>query len=62
MSANIGFASAVAEFGMVLRKSKHAGNGSSRSAAARARRFKGADAEGHRAEFVSLVELARQLR
>jgi Ca-activated chloride channel family protein len=62
MTANIGFASAVAEFGMVLRQSKHAGTGSFASAASRARMFKGEDPEGYRAEFVSLVELARQLR
>ncbi len=61
MGANIGFASAVAEFGMVLRKSKHAGSGSFEAAAARARRFKGEDLEGYRAEFLSLVELAHQL-
>jgi Ca-activated chloride channel family protein len=62
MNANIGFASAVAEFGMLLRSSKHAGSGSFEAAAARARQFKGADGEGYRAEFVSLVELARQLQ
>ena len=61
MTANLGFASAVAEFGMVLRHSRHVGNGSLLSAAARARRFKGEDGEGYRAEFVSLVELAKTL-
>ena len=43
MTANIGFASAVAEFGMLLRHSKHASAASFESAAARARLFKGAD-------------------
>jgi Ca-activated chloride channel family protein len=62
MSTNIGFASAVAEFGMLLRQSKHVGRGSFASAVDRARRFRGEDADGNRAEFVKLVELARGLR
>ena len=57
MTANIGFASAVAEFGMLLRNSKHVGSGSFTAAAARARRFRGEDPEGYRAEFISLVDL-----
>jgi Ca-activated chloride channel homolog len=61
ITANIGFASAVAEFGMLLRNSKHAGTGSFSSAAARARMFRGEDREGYRAEFVSLVDLVNQL-
>jgi Ca-activated chloride channel family protein len=61
MSANIGFASAVAEFGMLLRNSKHAGTGSFASAAARARMFRGEDREGYRTEFVSLVDLVNQM-
>jgi Ca-activated chloride channel family protein len=62
MSANLGFASAVAEFGMVLRNSKHAGSGGFASAISRARRFRGEDADGNRAEFVKLVELAKGLK
>lgn len=62
MSANLGFASAVAEFGMVLRESRHAGSGSFANAIGRARRFRGEDADGTRAEFVKLVELARGLK
>jgi Ca-activated chloride channel family protein len=62
LSANLGFASAVAEFGMVLRQSKHAGSGSFATAAERARRFRGEDRDGYRAEFVKLVELARGLK
>ena len=62
LTANIGFASAVAEAGMLLRGSKHAGSGSYTSAAARARMFRGEDDEGYRAEFIRLVELASSLR
>jgi Ca-activated chloride channel homolog len=62
MTANLGFASAVAEAGMLLRASKHAGTGTFGSAAARARRFRGDDAEGYRAEFIKLVDLAAGLR
>jgi Ca-activated chloride channel family protein len=61
MGANIGFASAVAEAGMLLRKSKHAGSGSYASAAERARRYRGDDPEGYRIEFVRLIELASSL-
>jgi Ca-activated chloride channel family protein len=62
LSTNLGFASAVAEFGMLLRQSKHAGNATLDAAVARARRFRGEDPEGNRAEFVKLVELAASLR
>ena len=56
MSANVGFASAVAEFGMVLRGSPSRGQASFQSASARARKFLGDDEEGYRGEFVRLVE------
>jgi Ca-activated chloride channel family protein len=62
LTANIGFASAVAEVGMLLRESKHAGNGSFASAISRASRFRGSDLEGYRAEFIKLAELASSLR
>ena len=62
MTANVGFASAVAEFGMQLRESKHAGTGTFQSALARARVFRGDDPEGYRAEFIRLSERAEQLR
>jgi Ca-activated chloride channel homolog len=61
ISANLGFASAVAEAGMVLRKSPHAGKGSYASAIERARRFRGEDRDGYRAEFARLMELAQAL-
>jgi Ca-activated chloride channel family protein len=62
LSANLGFASAVAEVGMLLRGSKHAGSGSFGIAAVRASKFRGTDNEGYRAEFIKLAELASSLR
>ena len=62
LTANLGFASAVAEFGMLLRGSKHAGQGTYDAAAARARKFRQEDGDGYRAEFVKLIELAASLR
>jgi len=60
-AANLGFASAVAEFGMLLRDSEHKGTASYRAAAARARSFRGSDPEGYRAEFIKLTDLAAAL-
>lgn len=60
MSANLGFASAVAELGM-LWDSEHKGSASYHSAAARARSFRGTDPEGYRAEFIKLTDLAAAL-
>jgi Ca-activated chloride channel family protein len=60
-SVNLGFASAVAEFGMLLRNSEHKGSASYRTVAARARSFRGSDPEGYRAEFIKLTELAAAL-
>jgi Ca-activated chloride channel family protein len=60
-AVNLGFASAVAEFGMLLRRSEHRGRATFEEAATLARRFRGADSEGYRAEFVRLVELAGAL-
>ena len=61
LSANVGFAAAVAEFGMMLRQSEHRGSSSWQDAAALARRFRGSDPDGYRAEFARLVELAGSL-
>ena len=61
MTVNLGFASAVAEAGMVLRSSAHAGKGSYATAIDRARKFRGDDADGYRAEFARLMELAQTL-
>jgi Ca-activated chloride channel family protein len=59
---NLGFASAVAEVGMLIRQSKHLGSASYDAAIERARRFRGDDPEGYRAEFIRLAELSASLR
>jgi Ca-activated chloride channel family protein len=61
LGRNLGFASAVAEFGMLLRDSPHKANASFDAAITRARQFRGEDAEGYRAEFVRLADLAAGL-
>lgn len=58
---NLGFASAVAEFGLLLRDSAHAPTASFLAAGERARRHRGEDVDGRRAEFVELVERAERL-
>jgi Ca-activated chloride channel family protein len=58
---NIGFAAAVAEFGMLLRDSPYKGHASWRQAEMLAGENRGDDADGYRAEFVRLVELASSL-
>ena len=60
-AANIGFASAVAEFGMALRRSEHRGTATFKDAAMLARQHRGADRNGYRAELVRLIELADAL-
>jgi Ca-activated chloride channel homolog len=61
MTANLGFASAVAEFGMLLRESPHAGRASYGAVLDRARRYSGDDRHGYQREFVGMVERAAQL-
>jgi Ca-activated chloride channel family protein len=61
LAANLGFASAVAESGMLLRRSPQAGNASFANAIARARKFRGDDPDGYRAEFIRLMEVASTL-
>jgi Ca-activated chloride channel family protein len=60
-SGDFGFASAVAEFGMVLRDSPHRGKSSIDSVIVRAERSRGEDPFGYRAEFVSLARMARDV-
>jgi Ca-activated chloride channel family protein len=60
-SADFKFAAAVAEFGMLLRGSRYKGQSSYGTAAELARASVGADLQGHRAEFVKLIESARSL-
>ncbi|MCB0845145.1 MAG: DUF3520 domain-containing protein, partial [Bacteroidetes bacterium] len=57
-SENLRFASAVAEFGMLLRHSRYRGDASFDAVIQRAKLAKGADLDGYRAEFIRLVETA----
>jgi len=60
-SENLRFASSVAEFGMLLRKSEYKGTASYEQLLRRAKESKGPDAEGYRAEFIRLAEKAQLL-
>jgi Ca-activated chloride channel family protein len=62
MPRELGFAAAVAEFGILLRDSEHKGKASFAHAAAAARRYRGEDPNGDRAQFVKLVEMAEGLQ
>ena len=57
-SADFRFASAVAEFALILEGSKHKGDASFAKLIERARTAKGEDREGYRAEFIRLAEAA----
>lgn len=54
-SSDFRFAAAVAEFGMVLRKSEHKGTATLRSALEMATAARGEDDGGYRAEFVEMI-------
>jgi Ca-activated chloride channel family protein len=54
-SAELGFAAAVDEFGMLLRDSEHKGSSSFANVRKLAEQFKGDDTYGHRAEFIRLI-------
>ncbi|MBL4637085.1 MAG: von Willebrand factor type A domain-containing protein [Kofleriaceae bacterium] len=56
------WAAAVAEFGMLLRNSKHKGKSSYKQVLSLAKGALGQDTDGYRSEFVSLVEKASALR
>jgi len=56
MSENFRFASAVAEFGLLIRESEYKGNASFDSLIKRAQKSKGEDLKGYRAEFIQLAE------
>ena len=60
-SPEMGFAAAVAEFGMLLRDSAFKGSSSFAEALSLAQRFKGDDRHGHRAEFIRLIGAAEGL-
>ena len=61
MTSNLGFAAAVAQFGMLLRRSDFRGEATWQSTAALARDHRGSDPDGYRAEFIRLVDLASAL-
>ena len=61
MAPELGFAAAVAEFGMLLRDSEFKSAASFAQARNLATRFKGSDPHGHRAEFIRLIGLAESL-
>jgi Ca-activated chloride channel family protein len=60
-SENFRFASAVAEFGLLLRHSEYKADANFDQVIQRAKAAKGADSEGYRAEFIRLVEKAQLL-
>jgi Ca-activated chloride channel family protein len=60
-SLNYQFASAVTEFGLLLRRSDYKGNASYTTVLTRAKASLGPDLQGYRAEFLGLVEKAQQL-
>jgi Ca-activated chloride channel family protein len=55
------FAAAVAEFGMLLRNSKHKGRATYADIAALARAMRGEDMEGFREELIRMVESSRSI-
>ncbi|MEM6783314.1 MAG: von Willebrand factor type A domain-containing protein [Bacteroidota bacterium] len=61
-SADTQFAAAVAGFGMLLRRSAHAGDATYEDVLALARDGRGADPNGYRGEFIRLVETAGALQ
>lgn len=60
-SNNIKFASAVAEFGMLLRESEFKGTSSYATVLKRAKNSAGLDEFGYRADFIKMVELSEML-
>ncbi|MBU4488272.1 MAG: von Willebrand factor type A domain-containing protein [Candidatus Omnitrophica bacterium] len=61
MSENMNFATAVAEFGLILRDSQYKGDSSYKDVMERAKTSIGKDTYGYRAEFIRLVEIAELL-
>ncbi len=60
-SINFRFSAAVAEFGLLLRDSKHKGESTYEQVVEMALSAKGEDEEGYRSEFVKMVRLAKDL-
>ncbi len=61
-SGDFKFASAVAEFGMLLRKSPHRGAASFDAVLELAEEGRGVDRHGYRQEFIGLVKTARGMQ
>lgn len=61
LSKNFLFASAVAEFGLIIRESDYKGNASFEKLIERAKHNKGEDINGYRSEFVKLAEMGQLL-
>jgi Ca-activated chloride channel family protein len=61
LTPQLGFASSVAEFGMLLRRSPFKGKATWSTVQELARRHRGEDVDGYRSEFIRLVELAASL-
>ncbi len=61
-SDNLKFASAVAQFGMLLRDSRFKGNSSFENVYALAANSRGNDLKNYRGEFIGLIEKAKRLR
>jgi Ca-activated chloride channel homolog len=61
LTPNIGFAAAVAQFGMLLRNSEFSGQATWTSAGELARKYRGDDPNGYRADFIRLLDLAAAL-
>ncbi len=62
LSENFNWAVAVAEFGLLLRKSEYKANASFAHVLSLAKENKGKDEDGNRAEFIKLVETAELLQ
>lgn len=61
-SENLRFSASVALFGMLLRNSKYSGKGTYNDVLTLARGSMGKDAHGYRAEFIRLVNIAKELK
>ena len=61
VSEDFRFATAVAEFGMLLRNSSYKQNASFENLIARAKAAKGKDDEGYRAEFIRMAEDSKSI-
>ncbi|MEO6588039.1 MAG: VWA domain-containing protein [Pyrinomonadaceae bacterium] len=61
-SDNLKFASAVAQFGMLLRDSRYKGNANFDNVYALAANSRGNDLKNYRGEFISLIEKAKNLK